>query len=318
MSARRSRRYGRFAGLRITAIRIAGCLVASALISAQSIAGPPASLDTKAIGEASGATATATPDGVVKIGWSRTDVSVTVDGVKLPPAAGLGSWAAFAPMATGAMVMGDTVVFEDEVDAAMDAAFTHGLTVTALHNHFFHDTPKVYFMHIGGEGQAEALAAGVKAVWGAIRAVRSTHPKPATGFGGATPTPGHVDADAVSKIVGQPATDSPGVAKITIGRTGTMQGMAVGGSMGLTTWAAFSGSDALAAMDGDFIMSAEEVQPVLHALRKGGVHIVALHSHMLGEHPNFYFTHFWSTGKAEDLAHAFRAALDAQAVVKKP
>jgi hypothetical protein len=117
---------------------------------------------------------------------------------------------------------------------------------------------------------------------------------------------------------GSAATDSQGVAKITIGRTGTMQGMAVGGSMGLTTWAAFSGSDALAAMDGDFIMTAEEVQPVLHTLRKAGVHIVALHSHMLGEQPNFYFTHFWSIGKAEDLAHAFRAALDAQAVVKKP
>ena len=311
-------RDGRFAGLRITVTGIAGCLVASALIASDGIAAPPASLDAKAIGEASGATATPTPDGVVKIGWARTDVTVTVDGVKLPPAAGLSSWAAFAPMATGAMVMGDTVVFEDEVDTAMDAVFAHGLTVTALHNHFFHDTPKVYFMHIGGEGQAEALAAGVKAVWGAIRAVRSTHPQPATGFGGATPTPGHVDADAVSKIVGQPATDSQGVAKITIGRTGTMQGMAVGGSMGLTTWAAFSGSDALAAMDGDFIMTAEEVQPVLHTLRKAGVHIVALHSHMLGEQPNFYFTHFWSIGKAEDLAHAFRAALDAQAVVKKP
>src|SRR6202165_250962 len=233
-----ARRCGRFAGLRITVTWIAVCLVASALISADSIAAPPASLDAKAIGEASGATATATPDGVVKIGWSRTDVTVTVDGMTLPPAAGLGSWAAFAPMATGAMVMGDTVVFVDEVDAAMDAAFTHGLTVTALHNHFFHDTPQVYFMHIGGEGQAETLAAGVKAVWGAIRAVRSTHPQPATGFGGATPTPGHVDADAVSKIVGQPATDSPGVAKITIGRAGTMQGMTVGGSMGLTTWAA--------------------------------------------------------------------------------
>jgi hypothetical protein len=311
-------RDGRFAGLRITVTWIAGCLVASALIASDGIAAPPASLDAKAIGEASGATATPTPDGVVKIGWARTDVTVTVDGVKLPPAAGLSSWAAFAPMATGAMVMGDTVVFEDEVDTAMDAAFAHGLTVTALHNHFFHDTPKVYFMHIGGEGQAETLAAGVKAVWGAIRAVRSTHPQPATGFGGATPTPGHVDADAVSRIVGQPATDSQGVAKITIGRTGRMQGMAVGGSMGLTTWAAFSGSDALAAMDGDFIMTAEEVQPVLHALRKAGVHIVALHSHTLGEQPNFYFTHFWSTGKAEDLARAFRAALDAQAVVRKP
>src|ERR1700730_12406099 len=310
-------RYTRFTGLWITAKWIAGCLLASALSSAPTIAAP-ASLDAKAIGEASGATAITTPDGVVKIGWPRTDVTVTVDGMTLPPAAGLGSWAAFAPMPTGAMLMGDTVVFEDEVDAAMDAAFTHGINVTALHNHFFHDTPKVYFMHIGGVGQAETLAVGVKAVWGAIRAVRNAHPQPATSFGGATPAPGHIGADAVSKIVGQPATDSQGVAKITIGRTGTMQGMAVGGSMGLTTWAAFSGSDALAAMDGDFIMTAEEVQPVLHTLRKAGVHIVALHSHMLGEQPNFYFTHFWSIGKAEDLAHAFRAALDAQAVVKKP
>src|SRR5256885_7697569 len=252
-----ARRYERFAALRITVTWIAGCLVASALMSADSIAAPPVSLDAKAIGKASGARATTTPDGVGKIGWARTDVTVTVDGMTLPPAAGLGSWAAFAPMATGAMVMRDTVVFEDEVDAAMDAAFTHGLSVTALHNHFLHDTPKVYFMHIGGEGQAETLAAGVKAAWGAIRAVRSTHPQLATSFGSATPKPGHVDAEAMSKIVGQPATDSQGVAKITIGRTGTMQGMLVGGSMGLTTWAAFSGSDALAAMDGDFIMSAE-------------------------------------------------------------
>jgi len=313
-----ARRHGRFAGLRITMTWIAGWAVAGPLTSADSIAAVPASLDATAIGEASGATATATPDGVVKIGWPRTDVTVTVDGMTLPPAAGLGSWAAFAPMGTGAMVMGDTVVFEDEVDAAMDAAFTHGLSVTALHNHFFHDAPKVYFMHIGGEGQAESLAAGVKAVWGAIRAVRSARSQPATSFGGATPKPGHIDAQAMSKIVGQPATDSQGVAKITIGRTGTMQGMPVGGSMGLTTWAAFSGSDALAAMDGDFIMTAEEVQPVLHALREARVHIVALHSHMVGERPNFYFTHFWSTGKAQDLARAFRTALDAQAAVKKP
>jgi hypothetical protein len=274
-------------------------------------------LDQKTIADASGATATTTPDGVVKIGWPRTDVVVTVNGMALPPAAGLGSWAAFAPMGNGAMVMGDTVVFEDEVDAAMDAAFAHGLNVTALHNHFFHDTPKVYFMHIGGEGKPEALAQEVKAVWGAIRAVRTAHPQPATSFAGDTPSAGHVDAAAVGKIVGQPATDTQGVAKITIGRDGSMHGMAVGGSMGLTTWAAFSGSDALAAMDGDFIMSADEVQPVLHALRKTGIHVVALHSHMIGEQPSFYFAHFWSTGKAEDLARALRAALDAQAAVNK-
>jgi hypothetical protein len=301
----------------VTALSFATCVAACVLISAQGLAAP-ALLNAKAIGEASGTSAAAMPDGVVKIGWPRTDVTVTVDGMALPPAAGLGSWAAFAAMATGAMVMGDTVVFEDEVDAAIDAAFAHGLSVTALHNHFFHDSPKVYFMHLAGEGEAETLAAGVKAVWDSIRALRSARPQPAIGFGGATPPPGHVDADALSKIVGRPATDSQGVAKITIGRTGRMQGMIVGGSMGLTTWAAFSGSDALAAMDGDFIMTAEEVQPVLHALRKAGVHIVALHSHMIGERPNFYFTHFWRTGKAADLAHAFRAALDAQVTVKKP
>jgi len=293
---------------------LALCVVLGAFAPTGSQA-EPQSLDAKAIGDASGAAATATPDGVVKIGWPRTDVSVTVDGMKLPPAAGLGSWAAFAAMPDGAMVMGDTVVFEDEVDAAIDAAFAHGLDVTALHNHFFHDTPKVYFMHVGGNGKPEALAAGVKAVWDAIRAVRSVDPQPATSFGGKAPTAGRVDATAIAKIVGQTAVDMQGVAKITIGRSGTMQGMAVGGSMGLTTWAAFSGSDALAAMDGDFIMSAAEVRPVLHALRKGGIHIVALHSHMIGEQPNFYFTHFWSTGKSDDLARALRTALDAQAQV---
>src|SRR5438270_1796366 len=219
-----ARRHGRFAVLRITMTSSAGCAVAGALTCADSIAAAPASLDATAIGEASGATATATPDGVVKIGWPRRDVTVTVDGMTLPPAAGLGSWAAFAPMGTGAMVMGDTVVFEDEVDAAMDAAFAHGLNVTAIHNHFFHDTPKVYFMHIGGEGKPEALAGAVKEVWAAIRAVRSAHAEPATSFGGQAPAAGKVDAAAVSKIVGEPATDTQGVAKITIGRSGTMHG----------------------------------------------------------------------------------------------
>jgi hypothetical protein len=199
----------------------------------------------------------------------------------------------------------------------MDAAFAHGLSVTALHNHFFHDTPKVYFMHIAGQGSPAPLAAGVKAVWDAIRAVRSANSQPAGSFGGPTPTPGHVTADLVTKIVGQPATDTQGVAKVTIGRKGTMGGMVIGGPMGLTTWAAFSGNDSLAAMDGDFMMTAAEVQPVLRALRKGGVHIVALHSHMIGEQPDFYFTHFWAAGSAQSLAQAFRAALDAQASAKQ-
>ena len=235
-----------------------------------SLAAQPGALDAKAIGQASGADATSTTDGVVKIAWARTDVVVTVDGMKLPPAAGLGSWAAFAPMGPDAMVMGDTVVFEDEVDAAMDAAFAHGLSVTALHNHFFHDTPKVYFMHIAGHGSPEPLASGVKAygMLFAPFAVRIHNRRQASAE--STPTPGHVNTDLVAKIVGQAATDTQGVAKVTIGRTGTMGGMVVGGSMGLTTWAAFSGNDSLAAMDGDFMMTAAEVQPVLRACGRAG------------------------------------------------
>jgi hypothetical protein len=270
-----------------------------------------ATLDPAVIGKAAGVEAKAQADGAVKIGWSRTDVPVTVDGMRLPPAAGLGSWAAFSAMGDRAMVMGDTVVFQDEVDAAMDAAFAHGLHVTGLHNHFFYDQPKVLFMHIGGEGAPAELAAGVKAVWDAIKAARAAHPRPADGFGGATPVPGKLSADALAAIVGQPAPVTDGVAKITIGRKGQMHGQTIGASMGLTTWAAFSGSDELAAIDGDFIMSADEVRPVLMALRKAGIHIVALHNHMMGETPNLYFTHFWGKGKSADLARGFRAALDA-------
>ncbi|WP_445145441.1 DUF1259 domain-containing protein [Dyella sp. Tek66A03] len=272
-----------------------------------------ATLDPATISKAAGVEAKAQPDGVVKIGWSRSDVQVTVDGMRLPPAAGLGSWAAFTSMGNEAMVMGDTVVFQDEVDAAMDAAFAHGLQVTGLHNHFFYDQPHVYFMHIGGDGSPTQLAAGVKAVWDAIKAVRAAHTQPADGFGGPTPSPGAMNADALATIVGHPAPVTDGVAKVTIGTEGQMHGQKVGASMGLTTWAAFSGSDELAAVDGDFIMRAEDVRPVLMALRHAGIHVVALHNHMIGESPNFYFTHFWGKGKATDLAQGFRAALDAQA-----
>ena len=269
-------------------------------------------LDADKIGTAAGAKATATKDGVVRIAWPRTDVAVQVDGMPLKPFAGLGSWAAFAPAPHGAMVMGDTVVFQDEVSPAMDTAFEHGLEVTALHNHFFYDRPKVYFMHIGGQGDPEKLAAGVKAVWDAIKKVRTDNPKPATRFPGDTPKEGKIDAEAIEKALGHKGETQGGVVKVTIGRGGMMHGVKVSGSMGLTTWAAFSGSDDLAAVDGDFIMTAAEVQPVLRSLRKGNLHVVALHNHMVGEQPAFYFVHFWGKGPAPELARVLRAALDAQ------
>jgi hypothetical protein len=269
-------------------------------------------LDADKIGTASGAKATTTPDGVVRIGWPRTDVPVKVDGMPLKPFAGLGSWAAFTPTEHGAMAMGDTVVFQDEATPAMDAAFAGGLEVTGLHNHFFHDEPKVYFMHVGGSGDPAKLAGAVKGVWDAIKKVRAGLSKPATRFPGAVPKEGKVTAATIEKILDQKSQTQDGIVKITIGREGKMHGAKVGGSMGLTAWAAFSGDDDLAAVDGDFIMTAEEVQRVLRALRKADIHIVALHNHMVGEQPSFYFTHFWGKGSPEKLARGLKSALDAQ------
>lgn len=272
-------------------------------------------LDAAAIGEAGGTAATVGPDGVVRIGWSRTDVAVQVDGARLAPAAGLGSWAAFRPVADGAMVMGDTVVFEDEITPALDAALAGGLEVTALHNHFVFDDPPVYFMHIGGHGEPRTLAAGVRAMWDAVKAVRAAATDPARGFPGDPPSAGALDAVALGEILGHEAVRQGSVVKLTIGREGSAHGVTLGGSMGLTTWAAFSGSDARASVDGDFIMTAAEVQPVLRALRAAGIHVVALHNHMLDDEPRFFFLHYWGKGAAVDLARGVRAALRAQQAV---
>jgi hypothetical protein len=277
---------------------------------------PEDHLDANAIAAASGAKTTVTPDGVVRIGWPRDDVKVQVDGVPLKPFAGLGSWAAFTKAPHGAMAMGDTVVFQDEVTPAIDAAFAHGLEVTGLHNHFFYDEPKVYFMHIGGMGDPEKLAAGVKAVWDAIKRVRAAEPTPGSAFEGLGPEADQPSPAMIEEVLGSKAQAQDGVVKVTIGRDGMMHGVKVGGSMGLTTWAAFTGGAKHAVVDGDFIMTAEEVQPVLRALRKADIHIVALHNHMVGEQPAYYFTHFWGKGPARELAQGLRSALDVQKSVR--
>jgi hypothetical protein len=321
-ASKRTKRLACLAGILTFAVLVTGLAVQWRPLAAEPVLRDEqpkaAALDMDKIGKAAGTKATATPDGVARIARARTDVEVTVDGMPLKPFAGLGSWAAFTPAPHGAMVMGDTVVFQDEVTPAMDAAFAGGLEVTGLHNHFFYDEPKVYFMHIGGVGDPEKLAAAVKSVWDAIKKVRADHPKPATRFAGAAPKAGTIKAETLEKILGHNSETQAGVVKVTIGREGSMHGMKVSGSMGLTTWGAFSGSDDLAAVDGDFIMTAAEVQPVLHALRKADIHIVALHNHMIGEQPSFYFTHFWGKGKAEDLAKGVKSALDAQEKASKP
>lgn len=289
---------------------------ALALLLAAGPAVHAAPLDAAAIEAAAGTPVMVVGD-AIRIGWSRDDVPVFVDGQRLPPAAGLGSRVAFEP--TGqpdtAMVMGDTVVFQDEVDAAMDAAFAHGLSVTALHNHFFHDEPRVYFMHLGGQGPGPQLAAAVRAVWDAIRTVRSHRQVPATHFA-VPPAPhsGPLDADLIGTLTGLEATAAPGgVVKVAIGRTGVLNGTRIDASMGLTSWAAFSGEARATSMDGDIIMTAAEVQPVLRALRDRGLHVVALHNHMIDTRPEFYLTDFWGRGTTGAMATAFQTVLQAQA-----
>ena len=266
------------------------------------------------IERAAGSKATTTPDGVVRIAWARDDVKVTIDTMPFQPAAGLGSWAAFKAMPQGgAMVMGDTVVFADEITPAMDTAFARGLEITGLHNHFIFDRPPVYFMHLQGNGSPEQVGGAIKAVWDAIKAVRKGNPQPLDRFPGGVPEQtGKFDVPALEKILGVKAEDNKRTIKFTFPRTGTMDGVPVGGSMGLTTWVSFSGNSKQAIADGDFIMTGEEVQPVMRALRKAGIHIVALHNHMIGEQPPFYFLHFWGKGAPENLAQGLKTAMAAQ------
>jgi hypothetical protein len=255
-------------------------------------------------------------ENVFKLSKPRDDVKITVDRWAMPPFMGLTSWAAFTPMGKATMLMGDTVLFEDEVNPAMSAALDNGLEVTALHNHFFFDQPKVYFMHIGGMGDTQKLAAGVKAMYDRIAQVRSGQASPATSFAGDIPTPSNITAAPIEQILGSKAQTKDGMVKVTIGRPAKMHGTSVGNEMGVNTWAAFAGDDEHAVVDGDFAMHEDELQPVLKAMRSGGINIVAIHQHMTHEAPRYMFLHYWGKGKAVDLAKAVKSALTAQQAVK--
>lgn len=252
-------------------------------------------------------------ENVFKISKPRKEVSVEVDHWNLPPFMGLTSWAAFTPAHDGhVMMMGDTVVFEDEVNPAMSAALDAGLEVTALHNHFFYDQPRVYFMHIGGMGSLDQLAAGVKKVYDKIDEIRAAQPKPAASFPGTIARDNNITPAPLEAILGR-GQAKDGLFKVTIGRSGTMHGVKVGKEMGINTWAAFAGTDAEAVVDGDFVMAESELQPVLKSMRASGINIVAIHQHMTGEQPRYLFLHYWGKGKAQDLAQAVKKALDVQA-----
>ena len=252
-------------------------------------------------------------ENVFKVSMPRADVQVSVDGWKMPPFLGLGPWAAFTPHHSGAMVMGDMVLFQDEVNPVMSVALDSGLAVTALHNHFFFDEPKVYFMHIGGEGSAEKLAAGVRAVFDKMKEIRSASSQPATMFSGTRiPEKSSITAKPLEDALGGKGQSNNGMYKVVIGRPAKMHGTAIAAEMGVNTWAAFAGSDDNAVVDGDFAMHEDELQRVLKSMRKEGINVVAIHSHMSGEQPRTLFLHYWGRGKAEDLAKALKRTLVAQ------
>jgi hypothetical protein len=253
--------------------------------------------------------------GVFKVSVPRSDLAVTVGGgVKMTPPMGLTAWAAFQKMGDHTMVMGDIVLAEDQVNPVMSVALESGLEVTALHNHFLWDSPKVMFMHIGGMGDETTLATAVGKVF--------AKSKETAGGKGEAPPKAAIDPakskldpakiDYIFQSEGVTGDYKDGVYKATFGRTTKMGGAAVGSAMGVNTWAAFAGSDDLAVVDGDFAMLESELQGVLKTLRKAGIDIVAIHQHMTGEEPRIMFLHYWGIGRTEDLAKGIKAALDTQ------
>ena len=246
---------------------------------------------------------------VYKVTFPRNDVKVVVDGWTMPPFMGLGTWAAFTQTKDGSMVMGDTVLFEDEVNAAMSAALDDGLNVTALHNHFFFDKPRVYFMHIEGEGAVDKLASAVRKVYDAAKQIRAANPNPKDSFGAAPlPEKSSITAGTLTEIFGAQGESKDGMVKFTFGRPATMHGVKIDNAMGVNTWAAFAGSDDNAVVDGDFAVTEGELQPTARSLLKEKMNIVAIHQHMTHEQPRMMFFHYWGRGRAKDLAQAIKGA----------
>jgi len=287
--------------------------VSIALLSLASVAQAQApAFDTAPIEKATGMKGTYNAtENVYKVSKPRANMS-SVAGWKIPPFLGTSSYAAFAPMADNqVMVMGDNVLFEDEVGPTMSAALENGLEVTALHNHFFYEEPRLFYMHISGMGSSDKLATAVRKVLDAPEQVRSGQAAPATKYAaGPVPAESHITAAPLESILGKKGEANNGMFKVSYGRPVKVHGATMGDAMGVNTWAGFAGTDEQAVVDGDFAVLENELQPALKSLRKAGINIVAIHQHMTNEEPRIIFFHYWGQGKAQDLAKAVRAAID--------
>ena len=246
--------------------------------------------------------------GVLKVNIPRNDLKMTIQGVSTPTPFGFGGWIALTKGADGSdVMMGDLVLLQEEVNPVLSALLDSGIDVTALHNHFFWDDPHVYYMHVHGMGKASDLAQRVKPGLDLIGHVKRDAAVPASSGGTA------LDTAKLAKIAGHEGEQTGAVYKITVGRDDLAMkehGAVINARMGLNTWAAFTGTQEDAAIAGDVAMLESEVTPVLKALRRNGLDVVAIHHHMTGDRPVVIFLHYWGRGPAEKLAAGFKAALD--------
>jgi hypothetical protein len=252
---------------------------------------------------------------VHRYGFPRTDLSVTLDGVGVRPALALGGWVAFKGMGNQAMVMGDLVLLETEIKPVMTKLIEGGLDITAVHNHLLRANPATFYMHVGGHGDPVKMATAVRAALAESKTPLSPPSPP--------PAPPAIDLAGaqLDEIIGAKGQVNGGVYQFAVPRRDavTENGMtlAPAGPLGLATGIGFQPTgNGKAAITGDFVMTADEVNPVIKALRANGIEVTALHSHMLDEQPRLYFMHFWANDDAIKLAKGLRAALDKMANAK--
>ena len=250
-------------------------------------------------------------NGEYKITIPQNDLAIEVDGFKIIPAMGLGTWIGFTATKDGTMIMGDLVLTETDLKPVQQEVIKQGLTITAIHNHFVRNHPNVMYMHVGGSGKAVDVATKAKAVLDKIKEIRGGDPS--KGTASSEPVANGLNTKKLDDILGYKAELSKGVYKYTIGRPDIKlkeHGTTVSTFLGFNTWAAFQGSPDHAAVCGDFAMLEDEVAPVIKALIENGIEVVAVHNHMVHEQPKIFFLHFWGIGNAEQLAKGLRSALD--------